>query len=123
MSNSTGTRCLTHPDEEAVHRCTSCRKPLCAKCALKKAEGVFCSDGCWYKIKQHQERLKTLKVKDARFEEMEKERKSRARLVYGVLGLLVIGAGVYFWKNPHSPVAESIMAVLSPLLKKIGLMN
>ena len=123
MTNATGTRCLTHPDDEAVNRCTSCRKPLCAKCSMKKAEGVFCSEGCWNKSRQHQDRLKTLKVKDSKFEEMERERKMKASVVYFILGLVVVGLVVYVLKNPNSPLVESIKSVLGPLLKKIGLLK
>lgn len=35
--------CLNHPDTEAVARCVTCGKPLCAKCVVG---GKYCSQNC-----------------------------------------------------------------------------
>ncbi len=38
--------CLNHPNQPAVARCTSCRKPVCAACVVKQDGKDYCSTQC-----------------------------------------------------------------------------
>ena len=53
-------RCLNHPERTAVARCKQCHKPLCQKCVMKMPGGIFCSQECYDKMGQFQERVKKL---------------------------------------------------------------
>lgn len=119
--NPAGTRCLTHPDEEMSSRCKACQKPMCAKCTMRKPEGVFCSEACWNKNKQHNSRLNEMRAKDAKFQEAEDARIRKARVVYFLIGVVFLVAGVYFVQHSNMPLFVSIKAVIGPFLKKLGL--
>lgn len=53
-------RCLNHPERNAVARCKQCHKPLCPKCAVKMPGGVYCSQECYDKMGEFQDRVKKL---------------------------------------------------------------
>ena len=88
---------------------------------MRKPEGVFCSESCWNKNRQHKDRLKSIQAKDSKFEEMEQARRTRARVIYAVVAVILVSLAVmYVMQNPHSPLVEGIMKAFGPLLKKIG---
>ena len=38
--------CLNHTEIEATCRCTTCFKPLCSDCVVRRDRHVFCSPQC-----------------------------------------------------------------------------
>jgi len=50
--------CLKHSDRPAVGRCVQCHTPVCSSCAIKKKEGIFCSEDCY---EAHQQFASTYK--------------------------------------------------------------
>ena len=116
---STGSKCLKHPDEEAESRCSSCRKPICEKCIVKKPEGIFCSDECWNKGKQHQDRWKAMKAKEAKFDDSENSRRKALFLKIAFFLALLAGIAGMVKFSPGNPVSLQIKVVL----QKVGLMK
>lgn len=119
LPTAKGSKCLNHPDEEAVTRCKSCRKPLCVQCSLRKPDGTYCSDACWNKVKQHQARWAQDKAKAAEFEKNEAAARWRARLVWFAIFLALVGGAAYYL-HTHPAALEKLTQALAPLLKKIG---
>ena len=44
MDNTTPTYCTNHPGVETTLRCNKCRKPICAKCAVRTPTGYRCKE-------------------------------------------------------------------------------
>ena len=52
--------CVNHSAVEAVARCKTCRKPVCATCVVGGATGQFCSEECKEKHEQFIQRAQQL---------------------------------------------------------------
>ena len=50
--------CKFHPDKVAHVRCKTCHIPLCDDCKMVTDIGIFCSEDCYNKAKEFQERVK-----------------------------------------------------------------
>jgi|GEM_PF-1554117 len=122
LPTSKGSKCLSHPDEEAVNKCKSCRRPLCVKCSIVKPEGVFCCDTCWNKVKKFQDRLATIQTKATEFDKREASAKKKTRLIYIVVVLLLIGCCCWLFKA-HPDLFDTAIKTVTPYLKKVGIMK
>ena len=38
--------CLNHPEVEATTKCTTCFKPLCQECVVRRERHAYCSQQC-----------------------------------------------------------------------------
>ena len=85
----TSTRCLNHPERTAVARCKQCHKPLCERCVKKMPGGVYCSDECYQKMGDFQDRVKDL-------DEQRGRRTPLGKLVKWAIILAVVVAILYF---------------------------
>ena len=86
MTQST---CFQHPKTAAATRCGGCDKSLCAQCATFEGGKDRCSD-CVQRYHQG--------------------KKTRAMMVGGALGLVAVGAGVWFALRPASETAPEAQA-------------
>jgi len=51
-------KCKFHPNKIAHVRCKTCHIPLCDDCKMVTDIGIFCSEDCYVKAKEFQERVK-----------------------------------------------------------------
>ena len=57
MANLAAERCLTHPEREAVARCSSCRRCFCRECVSEHAGFIICG-ACLKKTREGETRAK-----------------------------------------------------------------
>ena len=88
--------CLNHTDTEAVTRCYTCGKPLCAKCVVQKGNADYCSEYCAEKGQLADKRSSG--VID-RTSAVEKAKRRRRTVIYILLIILIGGGAWYYSKN------------------------
>ena len=92
MADVNGPVCLNHPDTPAVNRCAACGKAICEACTVSRESGCYCSNTCADNAERSQ-----LRVNTALDGKKRADSKAKKRLFTGILLILVILAGLYFW--------------------------
>ncbi|OVE81809.1 hypothetical protein BVY04_02395 [bacterium M21] len=86
-----GKVCPNHPEIDAVSRCTTCFKPLCAECILCTGGLDFCSDQC-----STNHFTTNAAIEDGFAREAAARRRARIKKVIFLIILIV--AGIIGWK-------------------------
>ena len=58
--------CLKHQDRITDTRCAACLKPICEECTVTTEAGKFCSNDCYEKRLQSDQRVAAIKERDER---------------------------------------------------------
>jgi len=86
--------CINHPERPSTVRCRRCNVPICNKCKVVTAHGVYCSKAC-------AEQMAAFLKKAASLDRpMRKAKGGLMRLLTKLVVLIVVaGAGWYLVKN------------------------
>ena len=105
--------CPDHPEVQALSRCASCFKPLCADCIIKNDGNDFCSNQC-------SQNFTATNTHFNEFNKREKRRKRNARTKKIALLVILPVLGWYgyqYWAE-HKETIKDRLRNKSELLKK-----
>ena len=96
--------CLNHTDTEAVTRCYTCGKPLCAKCVIQKGPKDYCSEYCAEKGQAAGKRSDgVLDSKSA-----VNKAKRRRNVILFIILIILIGGGAWYYSQNKKEVDKKL---------------
>lgn len=100
--------CKFHPNKVARVRCKTCFVPLCDDCRVNTEIGVFCSEECFQKAKEFQDRVRpdSPRVKHPSFLRLV------IKIVAVVVLLLAIALGLDYLDIVTLPLVPAIKGLL-----------
>ncbi len=102
--------CVNHSAVEAVARCKTCRKPVCATCVVSGATGHFCSEECKEKHAQFIQRAQQLeRAPKPRPAWIHKLRVLVVRLVILAVILIIAGVAADMFADIRIPFLSDIL--------------
>ena len=108
--------CLNHPNVEAVAKCCTCGKPLCAECVLIFDNQKYCSEACHLKGLASQ--LRTAEVIS---EKRKTNRKGGFKNFLVFIIILLLAAGAAFIYTKHKKEIDKRASIgLESLKSKTG---
>lgn len=96
--------CLNHTDTDAVTRCYTCGKPLCARCVIQKDGSDYCSEYCAEKGQIAGQRSAGVIDRTSSVEKA----KRRRRIVVVVILLILIGGGAWYYSQNKKEVDKKL---------------
>ena len=87
--------CLNHTDTDAVTRCYTCGKPLCARCVIQKDGNDYCSEYCAEKGQLAGQRSAGVIDKKSSVEKA----KRRRRIIVCIILFILIGGGAWYYSQ------------------------
>ena len=108
MANISDSVCLNHPDTPAVTRCTTCGRPVCSKCIVKRDGADYCSESCADNARSAQGRVDTMAAG--------KKRSEAARRIRTIIILIILivaaAAGYSYYKKNKSKIDSKVQNTL-----------
>jgi len=84
-------KCFNHSQTEAVGICKNCNKGICKECLTELKNGIACTSTCTEEVTILNELIDRNKQSHAKVSNSYK----RNAFIYGSLGLVTIGVGIY----------------------------
>jgi hypothetical protein len=96
--------CLNHTDTDAVTRCYTCGKPLCARCIVQKDGNDYCSEYCAEKGQLAGKRSDgVLDSKSA-----VNKAKRRRNIILFIILIILIGGGAWYYSQNKKEVDKKL---------------
>ena len=96
--------CLNHTDTEAVTRCCTCGKPLCAKCVIQKGDADYCSESCAEKGRLAGKRSSDVITNTI---SVETARRIRNFIIFIII-LAILGGGAWYYSQNKKEVDKKL---------------
>ena len=108
MANLSDSVCLNHPDTPATTRCTTCGRPVCSKCVVRKNGADYCSESCAASAQASAGRVSSVMASKKK-----SESGKRIRTIIILIILIVVGlAGYGYYRKNKSKVDRSLQSTL-----------
>jgi hypothetical protein len=108
------TKCLNHPNRDAIGQCAGCKIPICEVCNVSEVDGLIMCEACAMlsTFTEMTERKREIDEKriSREFEETGKrqERRTKILLTAVVLTILIAVIQIIWYLNLIKPVAEQL---------------
>ena len=104
MANISDSVCLNHPDTPATTRCTTCGRPVCGKCVVRRDGADYCSESCAASAQSSAGRVGSVM---ARKKKSENGKRIRTIIIL-ILLIAAAAAGYSYYKKNKSKVDRSL---------------
>lgn len=108
MANLSDSVCLNHPDTPATTRCTTCGRPVCSKCVVRKNGADYCSESCAASAESSAGRVSSVMASKKKSESGKRIR----TIIILILVIILAAAGYSYYKKNKSKVDRSLQSTL-----------
>lgn len=104
MAEASNNVCPNHPNTPAVARCTTCGKPVCAKCVVTKNGFQYCSAKCASLAESTKGNVDTVLTAKKKTDS-----KSKVRTIITLIILIAaVAAGYFFYQRNRNDIKRAI---------------